>query len=93
MNVKKREKVWLEKYAFGVQERDEKIREIGQALGFSDLFSVLLWNRGYRNAEDAKRFLCLEQANFHDPFLLTDMAAAVDRILFAVECHEKITIY
>ena len=89
----KREKVWEERYVFGDTERDARIREMAEALERSELFSVRLWNRGYRSAKDAQGFLRLEQGDFHDPYLLADMEAAVDRILAAVERKEKITVY
>ena len=93
MKELKREKVWEERYAFGDAERDGQIRQMADAMGRSELFTVLLWNRGYRSAEDAERFLRLEQGDFHDPYLFADMEAAVDRILSAVEHNEKITVY
>ncbi|MBQ9783012.1 MAG: single-stranded-DNA-specific exonuclease RecJ [Clostridia bacterium] len=89
----KREKVWEEKYAFGGEEQDTALRAMARELGVSELLAVLLWNRGYRTAKDAERFLRLEQGEFHDPYLLADMPAAVERILAAVEQKEKITIY
>lgn len=93
MNNVKREKVWEEKYTFGKEEQDAKIREIAETMGVSELLAVLLVNRGYHSAEAAKRFLRLEQEDFHDPYLLADMDAAVSRIFEAVEQKEKITIY
>ena len=89
----KREKVWEETYTFGDAKRDAEIREIARTMGVSELFAVLLVNRGYHSAEAAERFLRLEQEGFHDPYLLTDMEAAVNRIFAAVENGEKITIY
>lgn len=89
----KREKVWEETYTFGDAKRDAEIREIARTMGVSELFAVLLVNRGYHSAEAAERFLRLEQEGFHDPYLLTDMEAAVNRIFSAVENGEKITIY
>ena len=89
----KREKVWEEKYVFGDKERDAQIYEMADRMNVSELFAVLLYNRGYRTVEDAERFLRLEQSDLHDPFLLADMTSAVDRILAAVENKEKICIY
>ncbi len=89
----KREKVWEEKYTFGDEEKDLKIHKMAQAMNVSDIFAVLLYNRGYETVEDAERFLRLEKADFHDPYLMADMERAVDRILSAVENHEKIYIY
>ena len=90
MKEMKRKKVWKEKYAFGEQEQDFAVRTMASELGVSEWFSVLLYNRGYHTAEEAERFLKLEQENFHDPYLLADMDRAVERIFRAVENHEKI---
>ena len=89
----KREKVWRERYAFGDKERDAVISDMANAMGVSELFAVLLYNRGYRSAEEATRFLRLEQTDFHDPYLMADMDRAVERILRAVRDGERICIY
>ena len=93
MKNNKRERVWDERYVFGDSERDSVVRDMARALGKSELFAVLLYNRGYRNAEDAELFLRFKETDFHDPYLLADMDKAVDRILSAVEKNEKICIY
>ena len=89
----KREKVWRERYAFGDKERDAVISDMANAMGVSELFAVLLYNRGDRSAEEATRFLRLEQTDFHDPYLMADMDRAVERILRAVRDGERICIY
>ncbi len=93
MKEMKRKKVWNEKYAFGEEDRDNAVRAMASVLGVSEWFAVLLYNRGYHTAEEAERFLKLEQENFHDPYLLADMDRAVERIFRAVDDHEKIYIY
>ena len=89
----KREKIWEQKFAFGEDGRDVVIRQMSESLGVSPLFAVLLYNRGYTTAEDARRFLRFEETDFHDPYLMKDMNTAVERILDAVENKEKIYIY
>ncbi|MBQ7384662.1 MAG: single-stranded-DNA-specific exonuclease RecJ [Clostridia bacterium] len=93
MSSTKREKIWSEKYVWDGAQSDREIDAIASALGVSDIFAVLLKNRGYANARDAERFLRFETEDFHDPFLLNDMDAAVARIMRAVDENEKICIY
>jgi single-stranded-DNA-specific exonuclease len=53
----------------------------------------LLAIRGIDEPEIAYRFLHPSLDHLHDPFLLTDMAAAVDRILAAIERTERIAVH
>ena len=71
----------------------DEIRQIAQALGISYPTACLLYRRGYRTPEDATAFIRLEGTLFHDPFLLPDMEAAVDRIKRAVSSGERTVIY
>ena len=89
----KREKVWESRYAFGDKDKHAVITEMSRNMGVSELFSVLLYNRGHRSVEEARRFLRLEQGDFHDPYLFADMDKAVERIFTALEKNEKICIY
>lgn len=56
------------------------------------LFEAILKARGITPAERAV-FLSPDYSKKHDPFLLPDMQAAVDRLVVAREKQEKITIY
>ena len=93
MSSKKKEKIWSEKYIFDGGESDREVRECAEALGVSEIFAVLLRNRGYRTADEARRFLHFETADFHNPFLLNDIEKAVGRIMKAVDDREKICVY
>ena len=93
MKEMKRERIWEERYVSGSGSADALIREMSETLNVSYLFAVLLYNRGYRSVEDAKRFLRFEQSDFHDPYLLVDMDKAVERIFSAIENREKICVY
>ena len=89
----KSEKVWIENYTFGNTDKDRAVHDMAKELGISDILSVLLYNRGYSTADQARRFLRFEESNFHDPFLMKDMDKAVQRIKKAVSSKEKICIY
>lgn len=57
------------------------------------LVRQLLWNRGIETATDAAAFLAPSYDSLHDPFLMTDMERAVERILTAIDRTERIAIY
>lgn len=63
-----------------------------QLPGMSVMISHLLYCRGYRTAEQIEAFFT-QGAVSHDPFLLQDMAAAVERIARAVNGGERVAIY
>ena len=67
--------------------------EIASALGLHPVVARLLVNRGYRDTESARRFLSMESELLCNPFDLTDVVKAVDRIEEAVKNGERITIY
>ncbi len=93
MIQRKREKIWERKYAFGDAKRDAAIEKMARELGVSPLFAMLLYNRGYTDADAASRFLRFKEEDFHNPFLLCDMERAVERILRAAEGGERIYVY
>ncbi len=53
----------------------------------------VLFHRGYRDADSARRFLSPSYDQLHDPFLLRDMRAAVDRLRAALAAGERILLY
>src|SRR5690242_6228397 len=65
---------------------------LAAALGISELTASVLVRRGYGDPEAAQAFLAGEQPP-HDPFLLGDMAAAVERIRRAVAAGERICVH
>ena len=89
----KRNKVWQAKYCPGNPETDGVIKDISKETGLSELCSRLIFNRGFKTAEGAKKFLNNEEAILHDPFLLKDIVPAIERIKKAIEDRETIAIY
>jgi len=54
----------------------------------------LLYNRGFKTQKEIDEFLLPDYSqDIHDPFILLDMAKAVDRIYRAIQNKEKILIY
>lgn len=67
--------------------------ELGEHKLFNPILRQILYNRGYASIEDARAFLN-GQPNFdNDPFQMTGMRKAVERIRFAIQHNEPIAIY
>ena len=65
---------------------------LARELGLSEITTSVLVRRGYGDAESARRFLDAELPG-HDPFLLGDMALAVERIRAAVDAGTRICVH
>jgi single-stranded-DNA-specific exonuclease len=77
------------------KEREAVPESVKAALhAYTPLTQQLLHNRGIQTAQSAEVFLNPNYVDhLHDPFLLTDMEHAVDRILLAMRNNERIGIY
>src|SRR5262245_40494598 len=62
-------------------------------LGVSPLLAQCLLNRGHSEPEQISRFLEPRLKYLADPFLLPNMAAAVDRLFMARERGEPLVIF
>lgn len=71
----------------------EIIENYAKQLNVPTVISKILLNRGIDTFEKAKLFFRGKMENLYDPFLLTDMAKAVDRIIKAIKQNERILIY
>jgi single-stranded-DNA-specific exonuclease len=65
---------------------------LAREFGLSEITASVLVRRGYGNPDAARAFLAGEQP-LHDPFLLGDMAAAVERIRAAVAARKRICVH
>jgi single-stranded-DNA-specific exonuclease len=72
---------------------DEAIRVLASELRISPALARLLAIRGIDEPDRAQKFLHPSLDHLHDPFKLADMGVAVDRILAALERHERIAIH
>ena len=68
-------------------------RALSSSLGISLPAARVLCSRGYRDPADARRFLAPTAADLHDPFLLTSMSRAAERLALAVATRESILLY
>ncbi len=73
--------------------RPEIRRALTSNLGVPDFVAELLCRRGFETPEDAAAFLDPRLKNLSDPFLLPNMGAAVERLLAAIDRHERIVLY
>ncbi|MFY9579758.1 MAG: single-stranded-DNA-specific exonuclease RecJ [Gaiellaceae bacterium] len=65
---------------------------LARELGISEITASVLVRRGYGDPDEARAFLAGEQP-LHDPFLLGDMAVAVERIRAAIACGKRICVH
>ncbi len=72
---------------------DRAVGALASAAHIDPLVARLLCLRGITDGEAAWRFLNPSIDQLHDPFQLTDMAIAVDRILAAIARGERIAIH
>ena len=73
--------------------RDGAAEQALLSAGVSPLAALTLAGRGIRSREEASSFLAAGPELLHDPMLLRDMDAAVERIDRALEQGETIAIY
>jgi single-stranded-DNA-specific exonuclease len=82
-------KRWIRK----TRPNQDILNELGAALNVSTPISSILVQRGISTFDDAKKFFRPSLDHLHNPFLLKDMHAAVDRIDKAIHANEKILIF
>ncbi|HET7581046.1 MAG TPA: single-stranded-DNA-specific exonuclease RecJ [Bacillales bacterium] len=75
------------------EAKPDEAEQLAAEIGTSHLVAQLLLNRGIRTAEQAKRFLNINEQSFYDPFLMKGMTEAVERIKKAVEAEEDILVF
>ena len=72
---------------------DARVDATARAVGVPPVIARLLCQRGLDDPEAAHRFLAPDLSQLHDPFLLTGMREAVERLLAAIARHERIAIH
>lgn len=66
---------------------------LAQELKISPVLGRLLSKRGIGTFEGARSFFRPELSQLHDPFLMKDMEAAIERIEKAISARERILVY
>ncbi|MFC3416558.1 single-stranded-DNA-specific exonuclease RecJ [Algoriphagus hitonicola] len=69
------------------------VEKLGKEINVNPTLANMLINRGVENFEQAKDYFRPSLSQLHDPFLMKDMRAAVDRIEEAITQNQKILIY
>src|SRR5262245_57939388 len=72
---------------------EARVDAVARELGISPTTARLLCIRNLGDVDAARRFLSPRLEDLHDPFHLTDMAPAVDRILAAIGRSERIAVH
>jgi single-stranded-DNA-specific exonuclease len=72
---------------------DAQAETLARELGIAPVTARLLCIRGISDVTEARRFLSPSLEDLHDPFALTDMSVAVERILAAIAKGERIAVH
>ena len=74
-------------------EQQATAERLSTELDISPVAGRLLAGRGIRTAAEARAYIRPSLDSLHDPFLMKDMGAAVDRLCRAVDNRERIMVY
>ena len=81
------------KWIIAPEADPEKVNALSLALGIDRVLAGLLVQRGIETFEQARSFFRPSLDDLHDPFLMKDMAVAVERLHKAITGGEKILVY
>ena len=74
-------------------EEQAAAERLSADLEISPLAGRILAGRGIRTAAEARAYIRPSLDSLHDPFLMRDMGAAVDRLERAIAANERIMVY
>ena len=83
----------MTQWIFPLPVEAAEVQRLGRDLRLARFAAELLVRRGLRSTPEAERFLTPRLKTLSDPFLLPNMAAAVERILTALDRGERIVLY
>lgn len=81
------------RWTFKETPNPKVVDELKQRINSSHLLTTLLVQRGIHSFEEAKHFFNPNYQDLHNPFLMTDMDKAVERIQRALANGERIMVY
>jgi single-stranded-DNA-specific exonuclease len=81
------------KWVVQSQPDQEAIRELSSKLFLPEIAASILVSRGIDSPESATEFLKPSLENLFDPFLISGMNGAVERVIRSLTKNEKIMIY
>ncbi len=71
----------------------EFLNYLASKASISHILAQVLVNRGIKDVDSIKKFLSPSLEDLHDPFLLTDMDKAVERLSVALEKKETVLVH
>ena len=74
-------------------EEQAAAERLSTELDISPVAGRLLAGRGLRTAAQARAYIRPSLDSLHDPFLMKDMGAAVDRLCRAIDNNERVMVY
>lgn len=84
----------MQAYRWEVKEVDqEAVSALHQSLKINPILCNLLVQRGVKTYDEAHHFFRPKLSHLHDPFLMQDMSAAIERIEKAIQQKEKVLVY
>ena len=86
--VNNQSRLWKSK-----ESRSELHKTLCDDLEVSPLLASILINRGFDDTQSARNFLSPSLHNLPDPFLLSGMGKAVDRLILAFRRQERIFVF
>lgn len=90
--MKDRKTVWSVKFDQTTVE-NSIIQDISKSENISEICASLIYNRGYKTAQEAHSFLNFDDIVMHSPLLLKDVEKGVERIKEALDNGERIAIF
>lgn len=71
----------------------QQVKDLAEAININETLASILLQRGITSFEDAREFFVPNLEKLLDPFLMKDMAVAVERLLDAINKNQKILVY